>query len=300
MKVLDPTSKKYLAYLYNKGYANIPNLSYGEVRQLFSSSPSSILKNIFSIDYNGHVIKCHHYSPPQTDTRRVILFFHGGGYVIRNSAQIDKICERLAVITQSLIVSIDYSLSPEKKFPYALEECTYIIDFLMNNNQWIDKKIDHFYLCGESSGGNLTTAILLNKKQLLKGLILITPSLDYFNKYASKEFYHEGHLLDSQVRNWFTKQYLTTDDERKDPLVSPVLSNNLNLLPSTLIMNAYFDPLRDEAEEFFKRAKLAKVDIELSTFDTIHGFLGMDIMPFSKSAYDKICHFINRIESISQ
>lgn len=294
MKSIDSVSKKYLNYLYKKGYANLPDLPLEEARALFSTPSQSSANSIISIPYSDTFIPLNIYKP-KLASDRLIIFFHGGGYVIRNHQQMDKICQNLCTETSSYIVSVEYSLSPEKKFPYAILESNHALEYLSENPSLLGEEIKSVFLCGESSGGNLATALaLFNKELSLNGLILITPSLDYYNHYLSKENYKNGYLLDENVRAWFADHYLSSNEERINPLVSPVLSNDLCHFPRTIILSAYFDPLRDETDEFLKILNSHAIQVQLFSFDTIHGFLGMDIHPFSKEAYEKIKFFTNQ------
>ena len=128
----------------------------------------------------------------------------------------------------------------------------------------------------------------------LDGVILINPSLDYYSKYESKNIYHSDYLLDTEVRVYFAKQYLNQDSERKNILVSPVLIDKINNFPRSLIVNSYFDPMRDESIEFYNLLKRGGIEVDIKTIDSIHGFLSMNIEPYASDCFKMLKLFIGQ------
>lgn len=299
MKQLDDSSKKYLHILYKKGYAKIPTLSADNARILFSSSGSTLSKpnNIINIVYNDKCIPLHIYFPITKKINSIIVFFHSGGYVLRQSSLNANLCRRISDKTQSCVILVEYSLSPEAKFPQAIYEATAAIDWVNENKITLtQQKNISVFLCGESSGANLVVSSLLNKKYSnINGSILLCPSLDYYNTYQSKEEYQAGYLLDKEIRAWFASQYLNDPVEKSNPLVSPILSEKLDDLSNVLIINSYFDPLRDESIQFKNKLDQYGVKNHIETFDTIHGFISLNIEPYSNNALNTIADFINHI-----
>jgi acetyl esterase len=170
-----------------------------------------------------------------------------------------------------------------------------VINWVMKNKLlFSSQKSTAVFIYGESSGANLAIAALLaREKNDVQGMVLMCPSLDYHNQYKSKIQYSKGFLLDEDVRMWFASQYLNNLEEKKNSLVSPALSKNLHLLPQTLIIYSYFDPLRDETEVFHNKLIKNGVRSKLRQFDTIHGFFNFRIQPYSKIADGMINNFIN-------
>jgi len=297
MKQLDECSRKYLQILYKRGYANLSKFSLEKVRNNFSGT-SNIFKpdDVFKIDHKGYQIPVHIYVPAIANPNSIIIFFHSGGFVLRNWSINSHFCRRIVDTIQSCVMLVEYSLSPEAKFPIAIQEATAVIEWITQNREKIIRdrnKID-IYCCGESSGANLLVSALINKKNLyIKGIILICPSLDYHNQYASKKEFSTGYLLDIGIRKWFADQYLNAFVERSNPLVSPILSDKLRNLHNILILNSYFDPLRDEAIEFKNKLCNFGVKNRIETFDTIHGFLSLNIEPYASKALEIIAQFIN-------
>ncbi|EKD71104.1 MAG: carboxylesterase (EstA) [uncultured bacterium] len=297
---LDDLSKKYLDLLYKKKYSQIPDLQIQEAKARYSNNNFLIHKpNVtINVSYVDNVIvPLHVYFPKTKPISSIILYFHGGGYVFRNFAQSGQICRQISEDNGSCVVLVEYSLSPEFKYPHAIYEAIHIIEWIMHNELFTSQtSTTPIFIIGESSGANLAIGALLNKQESrLNGIILICPSLDYCNEYQSKLDFKQGFLLDDNVRTWFAKQYLNNESERNDSFVSVLLSSNLHILPKTLIICSYFDPLRDEANAFFDLLIKNGVSSELKTLQTIHGFLNFDIQPYAGLAYDYVSDFISHI-----
>ncbi len=295
LKQLDENSKKYLHILYKKGYAKIPTFTANIARNIFSSTSHIFEANrVIKIEHQKK-IPLHIYNPSGTEPTSIIIFFHSGGFVLRQWSINSSLCKKIADVTHSCVILVEYSLSPEEKFPKAIYEASTVIEWVHKNKKQL-MQYDNIYLCGESSGANLAIAALINSKFFnINGLILICPSLDYYNQYKSKEEFSSGYLLDKDVRLWFRNQYLNNPIERIDPLVSPLMSDQLHRLSNVLIINSYFDPLRDESIEFKNKLDQCGVKNRIETFDTIHGFFSLNIKPFSNNVLNIIDKFINRI-----
>ncbi len=295
MKTLDPVSKKYLQIIYKMGYAKIPHLSLDDVRKIFASTFSEEPPDqTIHLQHKDSHLPLHYYYPQSKKIESVILYFHGGGYVIRQFSQAARVCRKLANDTGSCVILIEYSLSPESKFPGAIKEASFVLDWVNENKKSIsDDDTVPIFLYGESSGGNLAIATLLYKEHAsIAGNILVCPSLDYYQSYSSKVEFSRGYLLDEEIRLWFAHNYLNHESERINPLVSPTMASNLSHIPKTLIISAYFDPLRDEAYSFYQLLRENKVSVDLYEYDSIHTFFNFKIEPYYQIASDKIRKFI--------
>ena len=291
---LDPRSQKILDLIYRQGYQKIPNLTPQEARKIYNKSHYSqyLASHIKTIDYQNNLVKLWCYQ--KANQKTLLIYLHTGGFVLNHLQQTDAICHKMANALDAQVIGIEYSLAPEFKFPFQIEECTFVLEEILKyKDNWFNNKIDKVYLIGESSGGNLATATLLNQLKLeIDGLILICPSLDYHQTYASKETFQTGYLLDTEIRAWFVRHYLHDDTDRENPLVSVTLSSNLHLLPKTLLLNAYFDPLRDETNYFANLLTSNRVKNTIHTLNSIHCFHSYGINPYMEEAYTKIKEFI--------
>lgn len=298
--ILDKLTQRYLKKIYKNGYANIPMLSALDARKKYSNLCfSQNVPHITSyVKYLENMIPLHAFLPVYGAYTSIILYLHGGGYVFRDLSGSAVICQKISNDNHACVVLIEYSLAPERKFPKAIHEVGYVIEYIARHQLFNFHKIDvPIFLLGESSGANLAIASLLNQSNLpVSGMILICPSLDYYSLYQSKVTFQKGFLLDKEIRDWFALQYLNHSGECKHPYVSVTLSQNLHVLPKILMINAFFDPLRDESYYFYHLLKNSNVSVKLKTLDTIHGFVNYHIEPYCSLTYKYISEFINHIE----
>tara|TARA_R110002124_G_scaffold273733_1_gene443297 strand:- start:1217 stop:2116 length:900 start_codon:yes stop_codon:yes gene_type:complete len=287
---LDSISKKYLSAIYARGYANIPKMALEQTRAEFGYFTEA--SDFLQCGIENKIFKFKIFNSP-SETKNLIIYLHGGAYVLRNDRQNDRVCSKLANKLNCNVLLLHYSLAPENKFPAAINEVSLFLNKIGSINTKIPK-YENLYLFGESSGGNLAVASILNSNvKNLEGLILINSSLDYYGAHDSKIEFKSGYCLDDYVRKYFATHYINVEEDRKNPLVSPLLSDNLKLLPRSFIANSYFDPMRDEAFAFHNKLLDSKIDAELHCYNTIHNFINMNIRPYSEQCLDRINNFIN-------
>ncbi len=225
----------------------------------------------------------------------ILLYFHGGGWVGGNLDTHDPLCRALANATGFVIASVDYSLSPEAKFPLALQEGYDVLQWLGNNAQRIAGKADWIATGGDSAGGNLATSLALLAKRegnsLLKYQVLSYPVTDVssFNTASYQEF-TEGYGLTSTEMQWFAEQYLADPKDGMNPLVSPLLADDLAGLPPAFFTIAEYDVLQAEGDAYAEKLKEAGVQVVVKSYPGMtHGFLGMiGIFDRTRTALDDI------------
>jgi acetyl esterase len=225
------------------------------------------------------------------DKLSAIVYYHGGGWVIGNIETHDSLCHTLANEAQCTVISVDYSLAPESKFPVAVEDAYLAAKWIYENAAELNIDDCFIAVAGDSAGGNLAAAVsyLAVQRQ--------TPSIAYqmlfypstgFDFTPSYEKYGEGYYLTKSTMNWFREQYLNTPEDMLNPLAAPMLipDDLTAMLPPAYIMTAEFDPLCDGGEHFFKKLKNAGVETEyVCVPGMIHGFLGMtEYLPDGKKA----------------
>ena len=220
-----------------------------------------------------------------------IVYYHGGGWVIGNIETHDAICHSLSNEAKCIVVSVDYSLAPESKFPVAVEDAYLASKWVFENAA--DLNIDESFIAvaGDSAGGNLAAVVsyLAIERQ--------TPSIAYqmlfypstgFEYTPSYEKYGEGYYLTKSTMNWFREQYLNSPEDSQNPLAAPMLipDDVTAQLPPAFIMTAELDPLSDGGEHFAMKLKNAGVDTEyVCVPGMLHGFLGMtEFLPDGKKA----------------
>jgi acetyl esterase len=221
------------------------------------------------------------YASEHGGLRPVLVYFHGGGFVFGNLDTHDAVCRALAKESGAVVVSVDYRLSPEHKFPAAVDDSYAATVWIAANAEKLGIDARHIAVGGDSAGGNLATVVAMRCRDAggpkLAAQVLIYPVTDSSSlETGSHREFGEGYFLTSAGMEWFTSHYLVSDDQKSHPEVSPLLAPNLSGLPPALIITAEFDPLRDEGEAYAKRLQEAGVPVTISRYPgMIHGFVSM-------------------------
>ncbi len=212
----------------------------------------------------------------------VMIYFHGGGWVVGDLDTHDAICRKLVSNAKFDVISVDYSLAPENPFPRAVEDCVETLKWLSINHKELKINTEKILLCGDSAGGNLSAVLSIYNRDVLKKnivyQILIYPATVFLSNFPSKKKY-DGIILSANLMKWFENNYLLGKDPEKyknDWRLSPAYARNLKGLPKTLIILAECDPLFDEGNYFAELLKKNNNDIEsIICKGQIHGFLTM-------------------------
>jgi acetyl esterase len=229
------------------------------------------------------------YRPAADDPLPVVVYFHGGGWVIGDIATHDTTCQRLAAGVPAVVVSVDYRLAPEHRFPAAVDDCDAATAWVSAHAAELGGDATRLAVAGDSAGGNLAAVVALRARHAhgpaIAFQLLVYPATDLTRSLPSHTENGEGYLLDTDAMTWFINQYLVDADPRH-PDASPLFVDDLAGLPPALVVTAEFDPLRDEGEAYAQRLRDAGVDVTTSRYDgMIHGFYGLDsIFDASKRA----------------
>ena len=243
------------------------------------------------------------YSPediPEPDA--ALLFLHGGGWITESVDTYDRICASLANATGQYVVSVEYRLAPEFRFPTALEDCYAVAEALYTNSAIINIDPDNITLIGDSAGGNLAAALSLLARDrgsfLPKQQILIYPALynDYTERSPFPSVQENGRdfLLTSAKLCRYLELYQSKEADLQSPYFAPLLMEDLSGQPRTLIITAEYDPLRDEGEEYGRRINAAGGEASVYRIkDALHGFFALGIKYYHvQESFDIINHFL--------
>ncbi|NUT78807.1 alpha/beta hydrolase [Pseudomonas sp. C1C7] len=227
------------------------------------------------------------YRPSEEGNLPLLVFFHGGGFVMGNLDTHDNLCRSLARQTEAVVVSVAYRLAPEYHFPAAPLDCYAATCWLVEHAAALGVDASRLALAGDSAGGNLALAVsqLAAQRQgpKISYQCLFYPVTDARCDSRSYEDFAEGYLLSSAMMYWFWQQYLQDTGQGDDPLASPLRAESLAGLPPTTLITAEFDPLRDEGEAFAARLQQAGVAVRVQRCEgMIHGFISM--APFVEGA----------------
>jgi acetyl esterase len=223
------------------------------------------------------------YTPVETtEPVAVVAYFHGGGWVIMGIDTHDGICRRLARASGAIVVSVEYRLAPEHRFPAALDDCFAATEWLAEHAAELGGDPARLAVAGDSAGGNLAATVALRARvhgPALAAQVLVYPVCDAARDTASYAENREGYLLSARDMAWFWDCYLGPDGDPADPFASPLRAADLGGLPPALVLTAEYDPLRDEGEAYARRLDGFDVPVEAHRFEhMIHGFLGMEAL----------------------
>ena len=214
------------------------------------------IKNIENTSINGRhgKIPIRIYRPNEKNNVPVIVYFHGGGFVQYNLDSHDNVCRRLCKMNEAVVISVDYRLAPEHKFPIPLEDCYDASKWIYENHSNLRIEQSEIFIAGDSAGGNLATVVcklLLKKENIrLAGQILVYPCTDATLSQPSIDRLGKGYFLSKDKMQWFMEQYTRNYDDCYDPLVSPLFAEDLVGLPPTFLFTAEFDPLIDDGRKY--------------------------------------------------
>ena len=224
--------------------------------------------------------------PVEGEKYPVLLFFHGGGWVTESGENYDRVCSRMAQSTGHIVMSVEYRLAPEYRFPVPLEDCYAAAKALYTGHLVLPADPDRITIIGDSAGGNLAAAVCLKARDTgdfaPKKQILIYPAVSncYTKKSPYKSVQENGqdYLLTAVKMEDYLKLYESSTEDRQNPYFAPILAKDLSHMPETLILTAEFDPLRDEGEEYGKRLKKANNYVEIHRIpDALHGYFALGI-----------------------
>lgn len=221
----------------------------------------------------------------------VILYTHGAGWVFGNNHTHDRLIRELVVGARAAVVFTNYSLSPEAKYPTALEEVYAVLQWIAQKGSGHGLDAEQIVVAGDSVGGNLTIAVTLMAKErggpAIQRQLLFYPVTDAAFKTESYHQFAEGYFLSRAGMMWFWDQYTTDPDERKEITASPLRASTEQLkgLPPALVITAEADVLRDEGEAYANKLRESGVPVTGVRFQgTIHDFVMLNALADTKAA----------------
>lgn len=213
----------------------------------------------------------------------VLVFLHGGGWVFGDLDTHDAMCRLLAHQAECLIVSVDYRLAPEHKFPAGLEDCLTALDWAAANAASIGGDPARLAIGGDSAGGNLAAAACQVVRDRggpdIAFQLLVYPAVDFTADMTSPRSNGAGYGLSDAAIAWMRDCYLNDPFDATDPRASPAMAKDLSGLPPALIQTAEFDPLHDEGKAYADALRSAgNTAIHINYPGMIHGFMRMGAM----------------------
>ena len=239
------------------------------------------------------------YRPDPVDGHPVTVFFHGSGFVICSIETHDAMCRQLCRRSATIVVSVDYRLAPENKFPAAPDDCLAATEWVAANAASFGGDPTRLAVAGDSAGGNLAAVTALRARDgggpAIQAQLLFYPVTDHYSaRWPAYDERGTGDGLTREMMIWFWDHYLPHPDAGAHPHASPVRADNLAGLPPAYLVTGRYDLLRDEGEHFAARLKEAGVSVELIRYDDMnHGFLfWVGLIDRSTQAMNAACEWL--------
>ena len=290
---IDPTTRAFLEVGQAEGDADFNSISLAEARGGLSKLQGGPVWRP-SADIEDHTIPV---GPTQTVSIRiirpvghpealpVIMYFHGGGWVFGDRETHDRLIRELAHGATAAVVFVEYSRSPEAKYPVAIEECYAVTRYIADHSQLFNVDSSRLAVAGESSGANIATVVSVLAKQRqgpqISFQVLLCPTTDADFDTPSFHEFETDYFLTREQMQWFWNQYLPDTSARKQPTASPLQASidQLRGAPPALVITAELDVLRDQGEAYAHKLLTAGVPVVAVRYlGVIHVFMLLDAL----------------------
>ena len=289
-QTLEPEIQLQLSVIERQGNPPIETLPPPQAREEMRSQaivagglplPVGDVRDL-TVDGATGPLRARHYTPAEPGgPHPLLVFFHGGGWVIGDLETHDAACRLLCRHAGVHVLAVDYRLAPEAPFPAAIDDARAAFAWAAAHAAELGADPARVAIGGDSAGGNI--AAVVSQETVREGVaapafqLLIYPAVDASKDYRSAELFREGFLLTQAEMDYFYNHYVTAAQaEATDPRISPLLAEDLSGLPPALILTAGFDPLRDEGEAYAQALREAGNVVALRRFaGLIHGFANM-------------------------
>jgi acetyl esterase len=303
---LDPQAKQVLEQIAALGLPPNHLVSPSQARINMKSRPRAAGPEVARVEDRlipgpGVDIPVRIYTPTGPGPFPILVWFHGGGWVVGDLDTADPTARHLAVGATCLVISVDYRLAPETKFPGAADDSYAATVWAAQRATQFDGDPARIAVGGDSAGGNLAAAVALMARDRsgpsLAFQLLVYPVTAPDFDTGSYRQNAEGYGLTRDAMRWYWDHYLQRPEDASNPYAAPLVAENLRGLPAALVITAECDPLRDEGEAFAKRLQAAGVPTTYSLYDgMMHGFFGMTaVLDKGKQAMAEACAALRQV-----
>lgn len=315
---LEQITRAFLDNLQRQGGPPIHTLSPHDARAVLSGLqasspvkklPADIENRTIPGAIDGKDISITIVRPPNSSNQSlpVVMFFHGGGWILGGFDTHDRLVRELANNATVAVVFVSYTPSPDAKYPVALEQAYAATKWVAQNGQTIHVDSSRLAVVGDSVGGNMTAAVTLLAKERggppITFQVLFYPVTDASFDTSSYMKYQEGYWLTREAMKWYWDNYTSNQTNRKEPTVSPLQASieQLKGLPPALVINGENDVLCDEGEAYARKLLGAGVRVTAVRYHgTIHDFVMLNAItddPAPRGAIEQACHMLKKVMS---
>ena len=283
---IDKDTKQFIKLRLENNAPEVEDLTPRKLREMRASMAMVPLEHQvqinqikdITINSENRELKLRIYSNNDKEDQPLIIFFHGGGFVMGDLDSHDLLCRHLVKKSGCKLIAVDYSLAPEFKFPCSLEDSINAVKYIFKNKKEIKFDINKVIVCGDSAGGNLALIIsILSKEQKLpkiRGQILFYPWVDFTMSRPSMNIKLNGLIVKKSTLDYFADHYLNDNDDITNWKISPLLYSDFYKMPITYIYGAGLDPLVDEGYALMKRLKSFKNEVYYKVYEgQMHAFV---------------------------
>src|SRR4029077_5200583 len=303
--VLDPKTQWFLKFLESMGRPPVHQVPVAEAREMYvkGQAIAPVVKQPAQIEDRtipagpGGSLKLRIFYPkdgrPEGTVGRlpVVMYFHGGGWVLGDAATFDYSMRELTNGTGAAVVFVEYSRSPEARYPVALEECYAATKWMAEHGGEVGLNVRHIAVAGDSAGGNMATAVCLLAAQRggpeIAAQALIYPATGSDFDSPSFQEFAAGYFLTKETSQWFWQQYTGGKAIEHEPTACPLQATleQLKDLPPALVITGECDVLRDEGEAYARKLTQAGVAVTCTRYlGAIHGFMGINALADTPTA----------------
>lgn len=292
--VLDPRTQWFLNFLIEMKRPQVFEVPLEQARMLYvkgqelfapAKLPAEIEDRTIPVGPKGNVQIRIMRPEGSSAPLPVVMYFHGGGWVLGDAATYDAFMRRLVHGTGAAVVFVEYRRSPEEHYPVPLEECYAATKWVAEHGNEIGLDSSRLAVAGDSAGGNMATVVCLLAKERggprIAAQVLIYPATGSDFDTPSFHEFGQGYFLTAETSRWFWHQYAPDRSADQEPTACPLLASldQLKDLPPALIMTAECDILRDEGEAYARKLMQAGVSVTCTRYlGEIHAFMGANAL----------------------
>ena len=244
------------------------------------------------------------YRPEGNGPFPVVVYFHGGGFIVGSLDTHDPVCRDICAGACALVVSVEYRRAPENRFPSQVEDALAATRWVGEHAAELDGDANRIVIAGDSAGANLSTVISMRVRDeggpRLCGQVLIYPVTDMaaIETESRREMGDKGYFMTLEDMEWMTRQYVKEESDMANPWCSPRRAKDLSGLPPAFILTAEYDPLRDEGEQYGQMLEKAGVPVKVKRYEgVIHVFIQLPGVRQASIAKEDICNWLKEVFS---